>query len=63
MLDAAKEGKEWKHRSDLDKDFKTCFITWLTDGSCWTIDCSRVDDGPQLLHIMRQGLAFLPAAK
>jgi hypothetical protein len=44
-------------------DFKTCFIAWLTGGSCWTLDCSCFDYGPRLLHIMCQGLAFLPAAK
>ena len=33
------------------------------NGSCWTLDWSGIDYGHQLLHIMRQGLASLPAAK
>ena len=33
------------------------------NGSCWTLDWSGIDYGHRLLHIMRQGLASLPAAK
>ncbi len=42
---------------------RTCFFAWLTGGSCWILDCSCFDYGPRLLHIMRQGLASLPAVK
>ena len=44
-------------------DFNTWFIFWLRDKPYWTLDCSCFDYGPRLLHIMRQGLASLPAAK
>jgi len=39
------------------------FITWCLVGSYCTLSCSCIGYGHRLLHIMRQGLASLPAAK
>ena len=39
------------------------FISWCLVGSYCTLSCSCIDYGHRLLHIMRQELASLPAAK